>query len=336
MKCMKKYMKKYMKLPALSTIALVALSFQPAHAAQPPLNVVATIGMASDVVREVGGECVEVTTLMGPGTDPHLYRASAGDVAALSAADLIVYGGLHLEGKMVDVLARLGERQPTLAIMEQIDRQHLLADDDEDLEYDPHLWMDVSLWAKTVDIAASALLELRPECAGIIEANRTRYAGELAALHDWAKATLATVPRQQRILVTAHDAFYYFAPAYDFDASEAVQGISTETEASVADIREVADFVTARQVPAIFPETTISPRNIEAVQAAVHDRGWDVAIGGELFSDAMGDEGSPEGTYIGMIRSNVLTIVEALGGEGAPWPEELSGWAERWASAGEE
>lgn len=320
-------------LPTSFTLSLLlALSLLSSNLgqAESPLRVVTTIGMIGDVAQEVGGECVSVEVLMGPGTDPHLYRASAGDVQRLSEAELILYGGLQLEGRMQDVLARLSDRVPTLAVMEQIDRDALLPDEDEDLEYDPHLWMDVNLWAQTTHIIAEALTNQRPECENAISDNAERYRDELHALHDWARATLTSVPAEQRVLITAHDAFYYFAEAYDFTASEGVQGISTESEASIADIRAVVDEVIEHQVPAIFPETTINPRNIEAVQAAAQDRGFDVAIGGELYSDAMGDEGTPDGSYIGMIRHNVLTIAEALGGESAPWPEALQAWAERW------
>lgn len=298
--------------------------------AQAPLQVLATIGMIGDVAANVGGACVTVATLIGPGVDPHLYRASARDVERLEQAELILYGGLNLEAQLGQVLGRLGQRRPTLAVLEQIDSALLLEEEDEDDAYDPHLWMDAALWAETIDIIAEQIVSLRPECAEAVAENAARYREALLALDAWARASLASVPAERRLLVTAHDAFYYFARAYDFEASEAIQGISTEAEASIADIREVAEFVVARQVPVIFPETTINPRNIEAVQAAARDRGFEVAIGDELFSDAMGDAGTPEGTYIGMIRHNVIAITEALGGTVAPWPPELADWAAAW------
>jgi manganese/zinc/iron transport system substrate-binding protein len=299
--------------------------------AQEPLRAVATVGMVGDVVGEVGGDCVMVTTLMGPGTDPHLYRASAGDVRTLDEAEVIFYAGLRLEGQMVDVLERLGQRRPALAVMETVPREALIEEDeDEALEFDPHLWMDPSLWARTIDGVAEMLIELRPDCEARILENAERYETKLLALHGWARETLATIPQERRVLVTAHDAFYYFGRAFSFDVVEGIQGISTEAEAGVADIRATVDLVVSRGVPAIFPETTVNPRNIEAVRAAARDRGFEVMVGGELFSDAMGEAGSWQGTYIGMIRSNVLTVAEALGGEKAPWPEALRPWAERW------
>jgi manganese/zinc/iron transport system substrate-binding protein len=310
----------------LLALLLVMLSLS---TAQEPLRVLATIGMIGDVAQNVGGECVAVETLIGAGIDPHLYRASARDVERLEQAELILYGGLNLEAQLGQVLGRLGQRRPTLAVMEQVDAEQLLEEDDDDA-YDPHLWMDAALWAETIDIIAEQIVSLRPECAEAVAENAARYREALLALDAWARASLASVPAERRLLVTAHDAFYYFARAYDFEASEAVQGISTEAEASIADIRAVVDFVVTNEVPAIFPETTINPRNIEAVQAAARDRGFEVAIGDELFSDAMGDEGTPEGTYIGMIRHNVIAITEALGGTVAPWPEELAAWAVAW------
>lgn len=298
---------------------------------QQPLNVLTTIGMLGDVAENVGGECVSVSVLIGPGLDPHLYRASAGDVQRLEQAELILYGGLNLEAQLGQVLGRLGQRRPTLAVMEQISTELLIEDeDDAAYEYDPHLWMDPALWAQTVDIIAAAITELRPECDAVISENAESYRAQLLALDAWARDTLASIPEAQRILITAHDAFYYFAEAYGFVASEGIQGITTEAEASIADIRAVVDEVVASGVRAIFPESTINPRTVEAVQAAVRDRGFDVAIGDELYSDAMGDPGTPEGTYIGMIRSNVIAVAEALGGEVAPWPSELAEWAAQW------
>jgi manganese/zinc/iron transport system substrate-binding protein len=300
--------------------------------AQEPLNVLTTIGMLGDVAENVGGACVAVSALIGPGLDPHLYRASAGDVQRLEQAELILYGGLNLEAQLGQVLGRLGQRRPTLAVMEQVSSERLIEEDEEDGEivYDPHLWMDAALWAETIDIIAEAITDLRPECREAVAENAESYRAQLLALDAWARDTLTSIPEAQRILITAHDAFYYFAEAYGFTASEGIQGISTEAEASIADIRAVVDEVVASGVRAIFPESTINPRTVQAVQAAVRDRGFEVAIGDELYSDAMGDPGTPEGTYIGMIRSNVIAVTEALGGEVAPWPSELADWAAQW------
>lgn len=315
-------------------IALLATS---AALAAAPLRVVATTAMVADVATFVGGPCAEVVTLMGPGIDPHLYRASAGDVDRLGRAEIIVHNGLGLEGQLGAVLSRLGSRVPTLALAERAAEAAAAAGDafatpgDALLEgedayagrADPHLWLDAGLWAHTAAPMAEALAALRPDCGNDLAERATGYAEALRAVDAWARATLATVPASHRTLVTSHDAFRYFGRAYGLTV-HGIEGISTESEASIADIRETADLVLATGVPAIFVETTLSPRTIEAVVAAVRDRGGEVAIGGSLYGDAMGDAGTPAGTVVGMLRHNVVTIATGLGGTVAPWPDELA------------
>jgi len=333
---------RFMSHPLARVLALVviagawpAIAQAQAAAPPPPLAVVATTGMVADMVREVGGPCVEVVALMGPGIDPHLYRASAGDVDRLGRADLIVFNGFDLEGQLGSVLAAVGRRTPTLALAEGIAAagaggERLLEGEDEFAgSTDPHMWGAVDLWSKGADVVASTIADIRPACADDAHARARAYAEQLAALHEWALDSTASVPQTERVLVTSHDAFAYFGAAYGFEVA-GIEGISTESEASIADIRETADLVVEAGVRAIFVETTISPRTIEAVQAAVRDRGTDVAIGGALFGDAMGDAGTAEGTFVGMVRHNVVTVVTALGGQVAPWPDALSGWAEAW------
>lgn len=276
------------------------------------LAVVATTGMVADVVREVGGDRVDVRGLMGPGVDPHLYKASAGDVTALARADLIFYNGLHLEAAMGEVLEEMGSRIRTVPIAAVIDTAQLLAPTgDYPGMYDPHIWFDVSLWAQTVDVVANALAAADSAGAATYRANARRYAAELDSLHRWVQQRTAEVPPELRVLVTAHDAFAYFGRAYGFEV-RGLQGISTVAEAGTGDVQRLADMIVTRRIPAIFVETSISPRTVEAVQAAVRSRGAGVAIGGSLFSDAMGDRGTPEGSYAGMVRHNVNTIVDAL------------------------
>lgn len=279
-----------------------------------PIRVVTTTGMVSDVVRNVGGERVDVRALMGPGIDPHQYKASEGDVLRLGTADIVFYSGLHLEAKVGDVLERMGDRIRTKAITDDIDRGLLLKPDDYEGQYDPHVWFDVSLWSWTVDTVRDALIELDPGSANLYRANAERYRSELDDLHRYALEQAARIPEEQRVLVTAHDAFSYFGRAYGFEV-RGLQGISTAAEAGASDVRGLADFLAERQIRAIFVESSVPVRNVEAVQAAVRSRGWDIAIGGELFSDAMGTEGTPEGTYIGMVRHNIDTITKALLGE---------------------
>jgi len=275
------------------------------------LDVVATIGMIADITKAVGGSHIKVTALMGPGIDPHLYKATAGDVSRLSGADIIFYNGLHLEAKMADVLARMSNRVKTVAVTDAIDRDRLLTPPEFEGAYDPHVWFDVSLWKRAVEIVRDTLVEADAGHSESYRRNSTVYLAQLDKLHEHVKSQAGRVPENQRVLVTAHDAFNYFGQAYGFQV-RGLQGISTVSEAGTADIQELAEFIVRRQIPAMFVETSVSSRNIEAVQAAVKSRGFDVEIGGQLYSDAMGDPGTPEGTYIGMVRHNIDTIVESL------------------------
>lgn len=308
---------------ALTAFAAI-LGAKVAHANPEPVPVLATIGMIGDLATRVGGDCARVDVLIGPGNDPHLYQPRASDIARLQQAQVILHQGLNLEGRLGDVLQRLGRDRIVLAVGEQAVPQGLLIV--EDAAPDPHLWMDVSLWARLVPVIAAGLERARPDCAADLAANAALLEADLAALHDWARDSLASIPESARVLVTAHDAFGYFARAYGLRAL-AIQGFSTEAEASVADIRDVAATVVEAGVPAVFVESTINPRTIAALREAVAARGAAVDLGGSLFSDAMGEAGTPEGTYIGMIRANVIAIATALGGQPAPWPETLQPWA---------
>ncbi|MCE2413310.1 zinc ABC transporter substrate-binding protein [Candidatus Poribacteria bacterium] len=275
------------------------------------LRVVTTIGMITDVVKNVGGERVDVTGLMGPGVDPHLYKASAGDVQRLTSAQLIFYNGLHLESKMGDILAKMSGDTKTVAVTDAVDRSLLLTPPEFEGQYDPHLWFDVTLWMEAVGKIRDALSEFDSDNTLMYYTNAERYLAKLAELHEYVKAQAERVPPEQRVLVTAHDAFNYFGKAYGFEV-RGLQGISTATEAGIADVQELAKFIAERRIPAIFVESSVSSRSLEAVRAAVNSKGFDVIIGGELFSDAMGNEGTPKGTYIGMVRHNIDTIVTAL------------------------
>ncbi len=278
------------------------------------LRIVATTGQVADLVRNVGGDRVRVEALMGPGIDPHLYQASAGDVERLRRADLVVYNGLHLESKMGEVLAELGKRKPVLAVAETLPRERLLSPEDYEGQHDPHAWFDVDLWRLGLDAVADRLAELDPEHAGAHRDRAARHNAELVELHGWARAEFASVPKGQRVLITAHDAFNYLGRAYDLEV-RGLQGLSTATEAGTADVQDLSAFIAERRIPAIFVETSVPPRAIEAVRQAVRARGFEVVVGGEVFSDALGDPGSPAGTYVGMVRHNVETIVAALRGE---------------------
>lgn len=278
-----------------------------------PIRVVTTIGMITDIVQVVGGDRVTVTGLMGPGVDPHLYKASEGDVIRLQEADVVFYGGLHLEAKMGEVLEEMqaGGTTRTVAVTDLIDRALLMAPPEFAGSYDPHVWFDVTMWMKAVEQVRATLVEMDPGSAALYEANAAAYLLELEDLHAYVQAQAQRVPEQLRVIITAHDAFNYFGRAYGFEV-RGLQGISTESQASTADVQTLADFIAERGIPAIFVESSVPQRNVEAVQAAVEARGVAVTIGGSLFSDAMGSPGTPEGTYIGMVTHNIDTIVAAL------------------------
>ncbi|HSK40582.1 MAG TPA: zinc ABC transporter substrate-binding protein [Arenibaculum sp.] len=313
----------------LSAVSMAALPSPRAMAADAPPRVVATIGMIADVAKAVAGECADVDALMGPGVDPHLYQASAGDVRTLQQADVILYAGYSLEGQLAEVLGKLGERKPAVAVSPAaIDRTDLITVQGA-YGIDPHLWMDVSLWQRIAPVIADTLGAVVPECADDMRARAAAYQDQLGALHDWIERSIASIPDRQRILVTAHDAFNYYGRAYGIDVI-GIQGISTESEAGIADIRDMVDVVVERGVPAVFVESTINPRTVQAVIDAAAQRGHRIRIGGELHSDAMGEAGTAGGTYIGMLFENTRTIVEALGGAPAALPEALISWAETW------
>jgi manganese/zinc/iron transport system substrate-binding protein len=275
------------------------------------LRVVTTVGMIADAVEHVGGEHVRVIGLMGPGVDPHLYKASEGDVRRLFRADVIFYGGLHLEAKMGEVLEEMGTRTRAVAVSDALPRDTLLAPPEFAGAYDPHVWFDVGLWSRTVEVIRRTLAEADPAHAAEYAANARRYERELRELDAYVRAQAARVPADKRVLITAHDAFNYFGRAYGFEV-RGLQGISTASEAGTADVQRLADFITTRRIPAVFVESSIPRRTVQAVQEAVAARGFDVRIGGELFSDAMGNPGTPEGSYVGMVKHNIDTIVGAL------------------------
>ncbi|MEX2570722.1 MAG: zinc ABC transporter substrate-binding protein [Gemmatimonadota bacterium] len=281
------------------------------------VQAVATTSVVADLVRAIGGERVVVTGLMGPGVDPHLYRASEGDVRRMTGADIVFYNGLHLEGRMAELFEEMGQRGvATVAVAEAIEESLLLRPPEFEGAYDPHVWMDVQLWVHAAERVGEALGELDPAHAQEYADRADAHTRSLEQLDAYVRGQADRVPSDQRALVTAHDAFNYFGRAYGFEV-RGLQGISTVAEAGTADVQELARFVAERRIPALFVETSVSPRSIEAVQAAVRARGFDVAVGGHLYSDALGGEGSGAETYDGMIRHNIDTIVGALlGGEG--------------------
>jgi manganese/zinc/iron transport system substrate-binding protein len=277
------------------------------------MKVVVTTNVVGDLVRQVAADYVELTTLMGPGIDPHLYRASEGDVQTMAEADLVLYNGLHLEGKMTDVFAQMNQRSvPTSALAEEAIPDSLLISSTEYASsFDPHVWFDVQLWGRVARHVGDVLADRDTAHADMYRRNAKAYAQRLDSLDQYVTQELQRIPEAQRVLITSHDAFRYFGRAYDVDV-RGLQGISTATEAGTKDVQELADFVVEREIPALFVESSVSSRGIEAVQEAVEARGFEVALGGTLYGDALGDPGTPTGTYVGALRHNVDTIVSGL------------------------
>jgi len=277
-----------------------------------PLNIVATTGMIADLARAVGGDRVTVRGLMGAGVDPHAYRQTRSDIVAMTRADAVLWHGLYLEAQMEAFFADLGRKRPIHAVAETLNPDLLLSHEDYAGRFDPHVWMDPDLWVQCVPAVVDALSDLRPAARSVFEANAAAFASEAAALSVYAKDMLGQVPAERRVLLTAHDAFGYFGAAYGFDVM-GIQGISTESEAGLNRISTLVDFLVARQLPAVFVETSVSDRNIRALIEGAAAKGHEVRIGGSLFSDAMGPDGTYEGTWLGMIDHNVTTIARALG-----------------------
>jgi manganese/zinc/iron transport system substrate-binding protein len=276
------------------------------------LNVVATTSMITDLVKNIGGDLINLEGLMGAGVDPHLYKASAGDVTKLAGADVIFYNGLHLEGKLVEVFEKMNATQVTqIPLGESLDKNTLIGSDYFASNYDPHVWFNIQYFKQFAAEVVSTLSRKDPQNAKSYEANAQNYLAQLDELEAEIKATIATLPAEKRILVTAHDAFNYFGKSYGFEVV-GLQGLSTATEAGVKDVQRLSQFIIDNNVKAIFVESSVPRRTIEALQAAVQSRGQEVVIGGSLYSDALGNAGSVEGTYIGMFKYNVTTIVEAL------------------------
>ena len=302
-------------IPAFAGFGRVGRS---AVAGESRLSVVATTGQVGDLARNIGGEHVNVNALMGPGVDPHLFKASEQDVIALIDSDIIMYSGLHLEGTLGEVLEQASKRIPVSEVADGVPVDQLIQPEDDafDGNPDPHFWFDPTLWAHAADEAARALAEVDGANAESYRLNADAYKAQLLDLDVYATEQFERVPAQSRVLVTAHDAFGYLGRQYGLDVV-GLQGISTATEDGVRDVQSIADLLVASEVPAIFVETSVPQRTIEAVQVAANDRGWEVTIGGSLYSDAMGDADTDEGTYLGMMRYDIDTIVAGLTGEEA-------------------
>ncbi len=305
-------------LSALTGIFFLALSTIGAFAgdkskASSQFTVVATTSMIADAVRQIGGDQVKVKTLMGAGVDPHAYRQTRTDIVATSNADLVLWNGLYLEAQMEDFLLKLGKSKKVVAVAEDVPQNLLIGSKDYKGRYDPHLWMNPNLWSRVIVNIRDAMIEVRPEAKKIFFKNAKTYLEKVRDLSRYTTETLSSVPTESRVVLSSHDAFNYFGSAYGFEVI-GIQGISTESEAGLKRIGELVDLLVKRKIRAVFVETSVSDRNIRALIEGAAAKGHEVKIGGELFSDAMGEPGTYEGTYIGMIDHNATTITRALGG----------------------
>ncbi|MEN3002101.1 MAG: zinc ABC transporter substrate-binding protein [Armatimonadota bacterium] len=293
------------------TVGLASLAGCTARRLSGKPLVVCTTGMVADLARRVGEPEIAVYALMGPGTDPHLYKPTEGDLQRLAKATLVLYNGLHLEGKMGLILGRLARVRSTVAVASAIPPERLRYPPEAEGKPDPHVWHDVSLWIYALQRATDALCERFPQHEARFRARSLAYQEELQSLHEWCQAQIAQIAPSQRVLITSHDAFGYFGRAYGLEV-RSLQGISTLSEYGLRDLWVLAEFIVQRRIKAIFAETSLSPRALQAVIARCRQRGHLVRLGGTLYSDALGPPNSDAATYVGMIRHNVRTIVNAL------------------------
>ncbi len=309
-----RFLKTARSLVITATLALTTLMSANGAASADPVNVVATTSMIADAARQVAGPRANVTALMGPGVDPHSYRQTRSDIAAMARADLVLWHGLYLEAQLEEFFLDLEKRRNVVAVGEAIDKSKLLSHEDYKGRFDPHVWMDPKLWETVVLAVRDALIKTDPEGEATYRANADAHIAEIKKLDDYINTVTATVPSQSRVLLTAHDAFNYFGKGFDFDVM-GIQGISTESEAGLRRIEELVDIIVDRKISAVFVESSVPERNVRALIEGAQARGQNVTIGGTLYSDAMGEPGTYEGTYIGMIDHNVTLITRALGGE---------------------
>lgn len=291
-------------LLSLIGMCLLLLAFS----VQAQLKIVTTTGMIADLTKNIGGQHVEVTALMGSGVDPHLYKATQGDLRRLSRADIILYNGLHLEGKMQEIFEKMARKKPVFAVSSLIPQSQLRQLGNF---YDPHIWFDLSLWQQAGQRVLQILQQQDPKNRQAYADNARVYLDEMQQLHQWIKSQIQSIPKTQRILITAHDAFGYFGRAYGMQVA-GLQGISTVSEFGLQDIKQLKDIIVKNQIKAVFVESSVSPRFIQSLVAGVKAEGHDLSIGGELYSDAMGQTNTPTGHYFGMVKHNVNTIVNAL------------------------
>lgn len=275
------------------------------------INVTATTGIIADAVINIGKDKINLESLMGPGVDPHLYKTSYRDIEKLSNADLIFYNGLHLEGKMQDVLGRLKRTKKVFAISDGLQEESLRNIPGYDNTHDPHFWFNVLLWKQAAQYISKNLVLADPKNKDFYQDNLNSYLFQLNQLDSIVRKEIEKIPPTQRVLITAHDAFGYFGDEYKIEV-KGLQGISTLADFGLNDISSLVNTISKRKIKAIFVETSVPKKSIEAVIEGCKQRGHLIKIGGALYSDALGDKSTAEGTYIGMVLYNVTTIVNSL------------------------
>ena len=281
------------------------------HTTNEKINIVATTGMISDALKNIVGDSAEVLSLMGPGVDPHLYKITQSDIKKLMNADVIFYNGLHLEGKMGEILEQMSQNKPVIAVSDGLTKEQLRATSEFQGNYDPHIWFSVQLWVDVVKFIGKNIADIDKDHAVFYDANTNQHVEELKSLHSWTQKQINRISEQQRVLITAHDAFGYFGRAYNLQV-KGLQGLSTAAEYGLKDVTNLVDFISENKIKAVFVESSVSDRSIKAVMEGCKNKNHNVVIGGRLYSDAMGATNTDEGTYIGMVKYNVTTIVEAL------------------------
>lgn len=276
-----------------------------------PMHIVTTTGIIGDVMENIVGDSAEVTAIMGPGTDPHIYKPTPADIDLLDGADVIIANGLHLEGKMAEMLDKYSQEKPVIFLSDGIPKKELLKSADFEDSYDPHIWFDPKMWMKGVDYVTKELIQLDTNCEEYYTTNFEQYSSAVMEADQWILSELKAIPKEQRILITSHDAFSYFGRRYQIEV-RGIQGISTNSEVGLKDISDMVDFVIERQIPSIFVETSTSDKTAQSIVDGCEDKGYALTIDGPLFSDALGEPDSDGGTYLGMIQSNVEMIVAGL------------------------
>jgi manganese/zinc/iron transport system substrate-binding protein len=299
------------KLLLFSSLIIFAFSCSPLEKKEGQTYIVCTTGMIQDAVENIVGEKAKIEALMGPGVDPHLYKATQGDLQKLQQADIIVYNGLFLEGKMGEILQKLKRKKTVIAMAELLPEKAYINNTEFQGAFDPHIWFDVKLWKDAVEMLSKELIKTDSLNESFYHKNTIAYTLQLDSLHQEVRAQIKLIPENKKVLVTAHDAFAYFGRAYDVDV-RGLQGISTLSEFGLRDVSNLVEFIVENEIPAIYTETSVSEKAIKAVLEGAKSKGHDVVIGGSLYSDAMGEEGTFEGTYIGMVHSNVEKIVSGL------------------------